>query len=263
MKSLFVLLLLAPIVLVAKTSKETPVFLRFGYLHTALLGSSHAFGNNNFFYGQGHNGHGVNMSVAIPLKNRWYVGFNYEPTSILILADRVATQAYTIFDDDNHYTNIKNYNITKEVGVHQLSLEASYLMKTRYVEVMPTLRSGLMIYGGSDEIMNFSRKRKNSNYTEDVIVVRSNSPATIFWSMGIRLNKRISKAFGVTGGMFYTGSPDLNVGYVTKTTNFLEHSWQSQSIRYKQPYHTFQFQLGITFCAWKGRRKEDVKTIDN
>ncbi|MEZ5016424.1 MAG: hypothetical protein R2800_05175 [Flavipsychrobacter sp.] len=263
MKRLLILLLVIPLLSVAKTSKETPVYFRFGYLHTSLLGNTHAFRNNNFFYGQGYNGHGVNMSLAIPLKKNWYVGFNYEPTSILILTDRVASQAYTIFDDAQHYTRINKYNITNEIGIHQLSLEVAGLFKTKYVELMPTVKSGVLIYGGSDDIMNYSRKRLNSNYTDEVRVLRSNSPTTVFWSVGLRVNKRLSKIFGFTGGVFYTGAPDLNVGYITKTTDFLGHSWQSAPVRYTQSFQAFQFQLGATFYTWKGRRKRNVKAVDN
>lgn len=261
MKRLLILILaIMPLILAAKTSKETPVFFRFGYLHTALLGSSHAFGNNNFFYGQGHNGHGVNISVAIPVKNKWYLGFNYEPTSLYILPDRVAAQAKTIFNDGNHYVSIRETNITKEVGVHHLSLEGAYMWRTKYVDIMPTVKTGIMIYGGSDDIMNFSRKRKNSNYTDEVRVVSSSSsPATIFWTAGIRVNKRLSKVFGFTGGLFYTGAPSLNVGYVTKTTDFLGNNSRTSAVNYKQSFQVFQFQLGITFFTWKGRRKKATR----
>ncbi len=263
MKRMLIVLLLFPLIATArktKTSKDTPVFLRFGYLHTALLGNTHAYRNNNFYYGQGLNGQGVNMSVAIPIKGRWYVGLNYEPTSMLILADRVSNQAYDIFGDNNHYTNIRDMDVAEVIGLHQISLEGAYLFKTKYIEVMPTIKSGLLIYGGSDEIMNFSRKRKNSNYTEDVRVERSRvSPATIFWCAGIRVNKRFGRTFGFTGGVFYTGAPALNVGYVTKTTDFLGSSWELDAVEYKQPFQVFQFQLGIELHIWKGKRKEAKK----
>ncbi len=250
---LITLLLLQTIATAARVDKHTPIYLSPSLLYGTAVGAFHVNNNNNFYYGQGKGGWGGTVHFAMPVLKNIYWGFNYRAFYTKPNTTKVASQAYELFDAPNYFTTVDESSVEEFLTMHHFAPEIGYLIRTRVVDIKPSIEMGLLLMGRTDQLLSLERKKYKSNYKEEVKVMAKDQLNTaMYWGIGLRLYKEVNRRMDVMAGMHYTVA-GVNVGYKTETTAFTGEKSTSAITTFTQPYRSLQFQLGISFRVWDSK----------
>ncbi len=237
----------------AKVNSTTPIMLR-----TALMyGNNLGLGSNNanFYYGQVRGGMGLSIGMAIPISKRLYLGVNIDAYEQESDKELVAQQVNAKYSDLQHYADMGDVEGVPNIAVYQIAPECSYLIPTKLIDLMPSVKGGLLVYGGAPDIMDVRREEQGTTYVEQINLVRTGRQYHPFVSVGLKLNKSLSRYFDITTGVYYALAPNMRVGYEEKITSTKIKGGQNTITEYRQPFSSIQIQLGVQFRAYKGGSK--------
>lgn len=223
----------------------------FGF---GLPGKSFKTGKNpNFIIGQARAGYGFSLKASRAVAGNLYVAFTPGLMYYSMNTDAIKKHALTLYDNNKYYTNIN----TSTSGIYLIYLggQVSYVFNTKLFSFEPFIGTGILfpIIEGRD--ITASRKRQNSNYTDSLNISKSNTPAPMYATFGLRLNKKMAKRLNLSLSIAYNTSAKARYQFTPTLIDYFGNKQELNTIAQNVSFNAFQLETGIQFRFFRTIRR--------